>query len=155
SSVLIVPNFWVNPATGVPYRVAVRVPENQIASADDLLNLPVMRDGAPGPLLRDVAAVTPGTTPGELDHYNSQRTVNVVANVAGDDLGAAADAVDRAIAAAGARPRGTSVDTHGQVEQMRSTLRSLEEGLALAVLVVFLLLAANFQSVRDALVVLL
>jgi len=155
SSVLVVPNFWVNPATGVPYRVAVRVPENQMASADDLLNLPVMPEGATGPLLRDVAAVTPGTTPGELDHYNSQRTVNVVANVAGADLGAAAAAVDRAIAAAGLPPRGTTVATHGQVEQMRSTLRSLAEGLALAVLVVFLLLSASFQSMRDAFVVLL
>ncbi|HEY6034406.1 MAG TPA: efflux RND transporter permease subunit, partial [Kofleriaceae bacterium] len=155
SSLFVVPNFWVNPATGVPYRVSVRVPENQLASADDLLNLPVMRDGASGPLLRDVATVTPGTTPGELDHYNSQRTVNVVANIAGTDLGAAADAVERAVASAGTPPRGTTVATHGQIDQMRSTLRSLAEGLALAVLVVFLLLTASFQSVRDALVVLL
>jgi multidrug efflux pump subunit AcrB len=153
SSVLVTPNFWTNPATGVPYRVAVRVPENQIASADDLLDLPVMADGAQGPLLRDVASVTPGTTPGELDHYNSQRTVDVVANVAGTDLGAAADAVDRAVAAAGAPPRGTTVAIHGQVEQMRLTLRSLVEGLALAVLVILLVLTANFQSIRDALAV--
>jgi multidrug efflux pump subunit AcrB len=155
SSVLVVPNFWTNPATGTPYRVAVRVPENQIASADDLSNLPVMNDGAAGPLLRDIATITPGTTPGELDHYNSQRTVNVVANLATDDLGAAGAGVERAIAAAGTPPRGTTVAIHGQVEQMRLTLRSLEEGLALAVLVVLLLLTANFQSLRDAVVILL
>ena len=154
SSVLVVPNFWTNPQNGVPYRVALRVPENQMQSADDVRNLPVMADGAAGPLMRDVATVTPGTTPGELDHYNSQRTVNVVANVAGDDLGAAGAAVDRALAQAGTPPRGTSVAVHGQVEQMRLTLTSLEEGLALAVLVVVLLLTANFQSIRDALVVL-
>ncbi len=154
SSVLVVPNFWTNPATGVPYRVAVRVPENQMASADDLLNLPVMPEGATGPLLRDVATVTPGTTPGELDHYNSQRTLNVVANLATNDLGAAAAGVERAIAATGAPPRGTTVAIHGQVEQMRLALGSLVEGLALAVLVIVLLLTANFQSVRDALVVL-
>jgi multidrug efflux pump subunit AcrB len=154
SSVLVVPNFWTNPATGVPYRVAVRVPENQMASAEDLLNLPVMPEGAAGPLLRDVATVTPGTTPGELDHYNSQRTVNIVANLANNDLGGAAAGVEHAIASAGTPPRGTTVAIHGQVEQMRLTLRSLEEGLALAVLVIVLLLTANFQSVRDALVVL-
>src|SRR5262249_7723662 len=155
SSVLVVPNFWTNPATGVPYRVAVRVPENQMASADDLLNLPVMTDGASGPLLRDIATVTPGKAPGELDHYNSQRTVSVVANLGGNDLGAAAGQVERAIAAAGEPPRGVTVAMHGQAEQMRLTLRSLEEGLAIAVIVVLLLLAAAFQSFRDAFAVML
>src|SRR5450755_2486112 len=113
-----------------------------------------MSDGAGGPLLGDIATVTPGTTPGELDHYNSQRTVNVVANLATHDLGAAGDGVERAIAAAGAPPRGTTVAIHGQVEQLRLTLRGLEEGLALAVLVIVLLLTANFQSLRDAIAIL-
>src|SRR5262249_4492652 len=100
SSVLVVPNFWTNPASGVAYRVARRVPENQIASADDLLNLPLMIDSAPDAVLRDVATVVPGRTPGEVDHYNSQRTINVVANLAGNDLGTAATHVEQAIAAA-------------------------------------------------------
>src|SRR5206468_9681975 len=63
SSALTTPNYWLNPTTGVPYRVAIRVPESQMASADDLRNLPVMPDGAPRPLLGDVATVTPGKTP--------------------------------------------------------------------------------------------
>jgi multidrug efflux pump subunit AcrB len=155
SSVLVVPNFWTNPATGVPYRVAVRVPENQMSSPEDLLNLPVMTDGAAGPLLRDIATVTPGKTPGEFDHYNSQRMVSVVANLAGNDLGAAASQVERAIAAAGEPPRGITVAMHGQAQQMRLTLDSLQEGLVIAVIVVLLLLAAAFQSFRDAFIVML
>jgi multidrug efflux pump subunit AcrB len=153
SSVLTTPNFWTNPATGVPYRVAVRVPESQMASADDLRNLPVMPDGAPRPLVSDVATVTPGKTPGEIDHWNSQRTLSVIANVAGHDLGRAAREVEAAVKRAGTPPRGTTVTVHGQVEQMLTTLTSLREGLLLAIAVVLLLLAANFQSVRTALIV--
>jgi CzcA family heavy metal efflux pump len=153
SSALTTPNYWMNPATGVPYRVAVRVPENQISSADDLRNLPVMPDGAPRPLVSDVATVTPGQTPGELDHWNSQRTLSVIANVPGHDLARAAREVEAAIKRAGAPPRGTTVAAHGQIEQMLTTLSSLREGLLLAIVVILLLLAANFQSLRAALVI--
>jgi multidrug efflux pump subunit AcrB len=112
-----------------------------------------MPDGAPRPLVADVATVTPGKTPGELDHWNSQRTVSVIANVAGHDLAAAARSVEAAIARVGAPPRGSTVTAHGQIEQMLHTLTSLREGLLLAVAVVLLLLAANFQSIRAALMV--
>ena len=155
SSVLITPNFWTNPATGVAYRVAMRVPENQIQSADELLDLPVMTDPSANTLLRDVATVTPGTTPGEVDHYNSQRTISIVANIAGEDFGAAGAAVQRAIASVGAPPRGVTVAVHGQTEQLRLAIDSLELGLAIAMVVVFLLLVAAFQSPRDAIVVML
>jgi multidrug efflux pump subunit AcrB len=154
SSALTTPVFWTDPATGVAYRVAVRVPENQVQTAQDLLALPVMNDGAPRPLLADVAKVGEGTTPGQVTHYNSQRTVSVTANVVGGDLGGAARAVEAAIQRAGDAPRGVTVAVRGQVEQMRTTLTSLQAGLGLAVIVVLLLLAANFQSFRDPLVAL-
>jgi CzcA family heavy metal efflux pump len=152
SSALTSPNYWTNPTTGVPYRVAVRVPEDQISSADDLRNLPVMPDGAPRPLVGDVATVTAGKTVGEYDHWNSQRTLSVIANVAGHDLAAAARQVEAAIKRVGAPPRGSTVAAHGQVEQMLNTLSSLREGLLLAIVVILLVLSANFQSVRAALV---
>jgi multidrug efflux pump subunit AcrB len=155
SSALTTPIFWTDPTSGVGYRVQLRVPENRIQSIDDLENLPVMQDGIGRTSLRDIADVGKGTTPGELDHYNSQRTVDVTANIAGDDLGKAADDVERAIAALGPPPKGSTVALHGQAEQMRSTLASLRQGLGLAVLVVLLMLAANFQSVREPVVVLL
>jgi multidrug efflux pump subunit AcrB len=79
----------------------------------------------------------------------------VTANIVGDDLGKAANDVEKAIASLGPPPQGASVALHGQAEQMRTTLQSLREGLGLAVLVVLLMLAANFQSVREPVVVLL
>lgn len=155
SSVLVTPNFWTNPATGVAYRVAMRVPEDQMQSANDLLDLPVMTDPAANTLLRDVATVTPGTTPGELDHYNSQRTISIVANVAGDDFGAAGAEVQRAIKSVGAPPRGVTVAVHGQTEQLRLAVDGLETGFGIAIVAVLFLLVAAFQSPRDALVVIL
>jgi multidrug efflux pump subunit AcrB len=154
SSELVTPNFWLNPANGVPYRVSVQVPENQITSIEDLRNLPIMPNGAPRPLLGDVAQVVGGKTFGEVDHLNSQRMLSVTANVVGGNLAHAAAEVERVIRDAGTPPRGTTVGMHGQAEQMEKTLGSLKEGVALAVIVVFLLLTANFQSMRDALAVL-
>jgi multidrug efflux pump subunit AcrB len=154
SSVLITPNFWVAPATGVPYRVAIRVPENQIDSLDALRNLPIMPDGSPRPLLTDVATVAQGVTPGELDHLNSQRMLSVTANVVGNDLAQAGREVLAALKRSGEAPRGATVSVRGQVEQMQKTLDSLKQGLILAVVVVLLLLTASFQSLRDALIVL-
>ncbi|HRI48770.1 MAG TPA: efflux RND transporter permease subunit [Pseudomonadota bacterium] len=154
SSVLTTPNFFIDPKSGVPYRVALRVPENLLRSADDLRNLPVMPDGAPRPLLADVATVTPGRAFGEIDHRNSQRTLSVSANVAGRDLKQAQTDVARAVASMGAPPRGLKVAIHGQIEQMETTLASLREGLIFAIGVVLLLLSANFQSLRAALLVL-
>jgi multidrug efflux pump subunit AcrB len=155
SSALTTPIFWTDPASGVGYRVQVRVPENKIQSADDLSNLPVMQEGSSRALLRDVGTVRAGTAAGEIDHYNSQRTISVTANIAGNDLGKAADDVERAVAGLGPPPKGTTIALHGQAEQMRATLASLREGLLLAIAVVLLMLAATFQSVREPLVVLM
>src|SRR5436853_2185637 len=125
-----------------------------MGSADDLRSLPVMPEGAPRPAVSHVATGTAGATPGEIDHWNSQRTLSVTANVAGHDLAAAARQVDAAVTRAGTPPRGSTVAAHGQVEQMLLTLASLRGGLLLAIVVILLLLAANFQSIRAALVVL-
>jgi multidrug efflux pump subunit AcrB len=154
SSALTTPIFWTDPTSGVGYRVQLRVPESQIQSVEQLANLPVMQDGSARAFLRDVAEVREGTTPGEVDHYDSQRAISITANLAGDDLGKAADDVDRAVEALGPPPKGTSVKLHGQAEQMRTTLASLREGLGLSVIVVLLLLAASFQSIRESVVVL-
>ncbi len=155
SSVLTTPIFWTDPKTGVGYRVQVRVPENQVRSASDLGATSVAQEGSSdNVLLRDIATIRSGKTLGEIDHYNSQRTVSITANVAGSDLGKAASDVERVVMQLGALPKTVSVDLHGQAEQMRESLASLREGLVLSVLVVLLMLAASFQSVREPLIVL-
>ena len=155
SSILVVPNFWTDPTSGLPYRVAVRVPEHRLNSLEALADLPVMAQGAPRPYVSDVASLRPGTTPGEYDHLNSQRTVTVTANVAGEDLGLAGREVERVVREAGPPPRGSAVEIRGQTAQLKATLKSLGSGLGLAVIVVILLLAGNYQSWREPLMVLL
>jgi multidrug efflux pump subunit AcrB len=147
SSTLTTPVFWVDPATGTPYRVAARVPEAKLSAESDLLGL----DVGGGVSLAQVATVRPGVRPGELDRYNGRRTVSVLARSSDGDLAAAGRAVDAAIAGLGELPRGVEVTARGQVAQMRASLDGMRAGLGATVLVVLLLLTASFQSLRVAL----
>jgi multidrug efflux pump subunit AcrB len=154
SSRFVAPDYWRDPASGIAYQVQVEIPQSRMASIDDVRNVPVMPASAPHPLVGDVARVSYGTTVGEYDRYNMLRMVTLTANFAGEDLGRAAMQVEEVIRRAGDPPRGVAVAVRGQVAPMRETLGNLEVGLALAVVVILLLLAANFQSLRLALVVL-
>src|SRR5216110_4029540 len=128
-----------------------------MASLEDLADLPVTpRTGAGEtgrPLLADVATLDYGTVPGEVDRYNMQRVVSFTANIHGKPLGAVVEDIRQAIARAGTPPRGITVNNRGQVPAFEETLDGLRSGLLLSILVIFLLLAANFQSFRLALAV--
>jgi multidrug efflux pump subunit AcrB len=154
SSRFVSRNFWQDPGTGIGYQVQVEVPQAQMKSADDLASIPLMEGGpANHPNVGDVAHLSYGTVSGEYDRYDMQRMISLTANVEGEDLGRAADQVDAAIQRAGTPPHGVEVHVRGQVAPMRQTLANLTVGLSFAVVVIFLLLAANFQSMRLAFVV--
>jgi multidrug efflux pump subunit AcrB len=153
SSRFVSRNFWQDPETGVGYQVQVEVPQDQLKSMDDLASIPLMSGGPSNhPNLGDVAHLSYGQVMGEFDRYDMQRMISLTANVEGEDLGRAADQVEEAIKRAGAPPRGVEVHIRGQVVPMRQTLHYLTAGLLFAVLAIYLLLAANFQSLRLALV---
>jgi multidrug efflux pump subunit AcrB len=154
SSRFTTPNYWADPNTGIAYQVQVQYPQPRIASLEDVQNIPVMPGSAQHPLLGDLARVDNGTVVGEYDRRNGFRMLTLSANIAGEDLGAVSRSLDDAIRHAGALPRGTTVQVRGQIQLMRDTLTNLGFGLALAVVVIFLLLAANYQSLRLAFVVL-
>ena len=154
SSRYVQPNYWRDPASGVAYQVQVEVPQSRMSTIEDLESVPAMANGAPRPLLGDVAQVSYGTMPGEYDRYNQQRMITITGNIAGRDLGSVATEVAAAVKRAGEPPRGVTVNIRGQVLPMNQTLSGLGIGLALAIVVIFLLLAANFQSFRLPLVVL-
>jgi len=149
-------NFWRDPGSGNGFQIQVEIPQAKMASIEDVADLPVMARNTGGtgrPLVSDVASVDYGTVPGEVDRYNMQRVVSFTANVHGKPLGQIVTEVRQAIARAGAPPRGISVNNRGQVPAFEETLAGLRSGLLLSVLVIFLLLAANFQSFRLALAV--
>src|SRR5499427_50562 len=148
------PVYWRDPASGTAYQVQVEVPQSRIASIEDLQNIPVNTATGGRAMAGDVAEISFGAAVGEYDRYNQQRMVTIIGNVAGADLGSAAREAQAAIARAGEAPRGARVDVRGQVPPMRQTQSGLEFGLLLAIAVIFLLLVANFQSLRASLVIL-
>jgi multidrug efflux pump subunit AcrB len=154
SSRFTTPNYWADPRTGVGYQVQVQYPQPAITSSEDVENIPVMPGDAQHPLVSDVASVTSGTMVGEYDRENGLWLFTLSANPVGQDLGRIAEGIDVAIGRAGAPPRGAIVDLRGQIAPMRETFRDLGIGLLVAVGVIFLLLAANFESLRLSLVVL-
>jgi multidrug efflux pump subunit AcrB len=153
SSRFVSPNYWADPRTGIAFQVQVEVPQPQMRTLEDLRAVPVSADRIVHPLLGDVARIENGTIVGEYDRINGQRMVTFTANLFGNDLGRVADQVDAAIARAGTPPRGATVTVRGQIAAMRETFANGTTGLAVAVVVVFLLLAGNFQSGRLAFVV--
>ena len=153
SSRFVAPNYWADPRTGIAFQVQVEVPQPRMTSLEDLRVVPVASTGAAKPLLGDLARIENATIVGEYDRINGQRMVTLTANVAGEDLGRAVTRVNDAIRRAGDPPRGTTIAVRGQITAMRETFSNITAGLAVAVVVIFLLLAANFQSARLAVVV--
>jgi len=152
SSRFVVPNYWPDPKTGIGYQVQVEVPVAVMDSVKQVETLPVQRSGGASLLLRDVARVRRGTMAGEYDRYNMKRSVSLTANIAGEDLGRVAARVSEAIGRAGPAPKGVNVDVRGQIVPMQEMLAGLSVGLAMSIVVILLLLTANFQSVKLALV---
>ena len=155
SSRFILANYWADPKTGVAFQVQVQVPPAQTKSAEDLRNLPVGATGQQPVLLRSIATLKESTAVAQFDRYNMQRLATLTANYAGTDLGHLSARIDEAIAAAGKPPAKVKVDQRGQVPPLRELLNSLGAGLGIALVIVALLLAANFQSARLAGIVLL
>lgn len=149
------PTYWLD-KRGVQYLVAVQTPQHAIGSFDDLNATPLSTgDGRPQ-LLSNVAALSRGTGPVNITHYNVARTFDVQANVDGTDLGSVADAVARVVDELRPElPRGTRVTIKGQAESMESSFRGLGYGLIFAVVLVYLLMVVNFQSWLDPLIILM
>src|ERR1700687_3318111 len=153
SSRFIAPNYWRDPKSGVSYQVQVQVPQAAMTSLSDIQAIPVNSSTGAHPLLSQVADVQSTTVPGEVDRQNGMWMIIASANVGNNDFAQAAKEINRAIAKAGQAPRGVTTQVRGQVNALKEIFGELAVGLALAVVVILLLLTANFQSFRLALVV--
>jgi multidrug efflux pump subunit AcrB len=149
------PNYWVDRNAGQAFQIQVELPQNRIQSMDALARLPVMRNGQLDTQLVNVATLKPGTMPGLIERYNGQRVVSLTANLHGITLGETVPKLNNAIANAGPPPRGVSVEFRGQILPLKDTISGLRTGLLLAIGIIFLLLAAYFQSMRLALAIVL
>jgi multidrug efflux pump subunit AcrB len=153
SSRLTEKNVWIDNKVGLSYQVQVEVPEYQMSSLNDLREIPVLANQA-RPVLSDVADIKVDTTYGEDDDIGAVPTLSVTANINKKDLGTATDDVQKAIESLGKLPHGLTVELRGMSQTLTDTLNSLQTGLLVAILVIYLMLAANFQSFKVSLVVL-
>jgi multidrug efflux pump subunit AcrB len=149
------PNQWLNPQNGVSYQVAVQTPPRDLANLDELGNITVTGATQPNPqLLTSFAQLRRTTTTAVASDYNIQRTVDLYASVSQRDLGGVSNDVRKIIAEAQKNaPKGTTIILRGQSESMRTSFIGLGLGVAGAILLVYLLMAVNFQSWLDPLII--
>jgi multidrug efflux pump subunit AcrB len=154
SSKFTTPVFWADPKTGISFNVAVQIPEERTQTLEDLGNVPVSSKHGDAVLMRSVAKIEQGTAVGTYERYNLVRVVSVTANIHAIDFGSAIAQVRKTIAAVGPAPDGkTKVDLRGQVVPYEQLYSGFSSGLVIAIVVIFLLLCANFQSLRLAIIV--
>ncbi|HEY1231634.1 MAG TPA: efflux RND transporter permease subunit, partial [Ramlibacter sp.] len=153
------PAFWLNPANGVVYSVAVQTPQYKVDSLDSLLGIPVGAGGAAAAtqapqLLGNLVEAGAGRLPQVVSRSNIQPVIDVYVSVHGTDLASVASKVRAEIEAIKPKlARGNSVTLRGQVETMQSSFLGLGVGLAMAIVLVYLLIVVTFQSWLDAAII--
>jgi CzcA family heavy metal efflux pump len=156
SSAQVTPSFWVNPATGFEYNVAVQVPQYKIDSMQSLDNIPIssaLTKTTPQ-ILGNMAGVSVKTEPALLSQYDSQSMMNVYASVEGRDLGGVDADIQKVLADFQSKlPRGTLLVRRGQVATMTSSFAGLSAGVGVAIVLVYLLIVVNFQSWIDPFII--
>jgi multidrug efflux pump subunit AcrB len=144
---------WLDSKVAYTYQVQVQVPEYLMNSIEQLQSISLIK-GKDRPILSDIAKLTTDTLPGEYDRSGPRRFLTVSANIYKKDLGTATTAVQKAITSLGTPPKGLVAEVKGMSSLLTETLNSLQSGLLVAIIVILLLLAANYQSFGVAISVL-
>ncbi|HZD32455.1 MAG TPA: efflux RND transporter permease subunit, partial [Candidatus Angelobacter sp.] len=155
SNAMIAPSYWVDPKNGNNYFLTVQYPETQVKSLLDLKQIPLHASNNLN--TTNLEAVTSSkfvNTPTEVDHYQLQRVIDVYVAPSTKDLGGVANRVDKVIADT-KLPEGVSIAMRGSVEGMRQSFKSFAFGLTLSIVLVYLVLMAQFASFVDPLIMLL
>ena len=153
SSRFTLKNFWLDDSRQYTYNTQVEIPEYMMNSLEQLREVPIV-PGKMRPVLSDVADISIDSLPGEYDRSGPRRFVTINANIYKKDLGSATIAVQKAIDGLGTPPRGLTAQIRGLSSLLVETLGSLQSGLLAAIVVILLLLTANYQSFGLAIAVL-
>ena len=155
SNQMIAPSYWVDPKNGNNYMLTVQYPAHQIQSMTDLRSIPLKGAGTRTSTRLDmVSSIKRFAAPTEVDHYQIRRVMDVYVRPLGEDLGRIASRIDH-ITAATSLPSGVTVTLRGLVQSMRASFRSFGLGLILAVVLLYLILVAQFRSFVDPFIILL
>lgn len=138
-------NLWLDDKTNYSYQTQIFIPEYIMNSIEQLQSIPLVKDQA-RPILADVATLSTDTLPGEYDRSGPRRFITVSANMYKTDLGSATRAVQKVIQEIGNPPIGLIAEIKGMSSLLTETLDSLQSGLIAAIVIILLMLAANYQS---------
>jgi len=157
SNQMIAPSIWIDPNTGNDYFLTAQYDESKIDSLDTLRDIPVRSGGddrgrADALLLRDVANITREHHPAEADHYNIQRVVDVLVAPRTDDMGGTLSVLRKMLSQLDL-PAGTKISYRGSVESMQRSFSSFGYGLAMAVVLLYLVMVAQFRSFLDPFII--
>ena len=149
------PTYWLDPTNGVSYPVSVQTPQYSIDSLGELKNLPLTAAQSTQ-LLGGLATFSPEPLDAIVSHYNIRNVVNIYATTQGRDLGGVAADIQKIVDDARADlPRGSTVAIRGQAATMTNAYQQLLVGLALSVVLIYLLIVVNFQSWLDPFVIIM
>jgi multidrug efflux pump subunit AcrB len=152
---MIAPSFWIDPKTGNDYMLTVQYPEGHISDLESLKSIPLRAAGRPVSTRLDaVGKISRGVSPTEVDHYQLRRVIDLYVAPTGEDLGELSSRIKPLVAGLDL-PEGLRVAIRGSVVGMESSFRSFGSGLILSVLLVYLILVAQFKSFVDPLLILL
>jgi multidrug efflux pump subunit AcrB len=155
SNQMIAPSYWVDPKSGQDYMLTVQYTEGQIKSLADLRAIPLRATGSILPTRLDtISSVKRVQAPTEVDHYQIRRVTDIYVRPLGEELGSIADRIDKIIAKTKI-PEGLTVAQRGMVQGMRASFRSFAIGLTLSLVLLYLILVAQFRSFIDPLLILL
>jgi multidrug efflux pump subunit AcrB len=155
SNGMIAPSYWIDPKSGNDYMLTVQYPEKDVHSLSDVRGIPLRAAGSRSPAVLDaVSKITRFNSPTEIDHYQIQRVFDVYVNTATEDLGRVATAVQRVVAGTQV-PEGIHVNLRGMVQGMQASFRSFGLGLLLSLVLLYLILVAQFRSFLDPILILL
>jgi multidrug efflux pump subunit AcrB len=177
SSVNFDPAFWIDERNGNHYFIGAQYPENRINDLDTIRNIPVTKDSSSEPvLLRDLGTIRRGTGPSVINHHNITRVIDIYANVEGRDIGSTVTEIEQRLmrdpelkAARKQGPRGEffsvaggqfqgkgyRFNLTGEIQTMRKSISQFSTGLLIAIILVYLVMVAQFRSFLDPLIILL
>jgi len=155
SNGMIAPSYWVDPKSGVEYMLTVQYPEQQIRSLEDIHNIPLRAgDQARPAFLDSISKVSPFLAPTEVDHYQIQRVIDIYVTPVGEDLGRVERGINGILSVTNP-PEGIRVALRGMVQEMHRSFNSFGFGLLFSLLLLYLVLVAQFRSFVDPLLILL
>jgi len=153
----VAPNQWLDPKNGVNYQVAAQTPQYRVDTFDAMQRTPITSvTGGTKELLSNLAGLKRNNSPEIESHYDIQPVIDVFATPDKRDLGGLAKDIEQIIAKVRSTlPRGTTIEVRGQVDTMRTSFTRLGLGMIFAVVLVYLVMAINFQSWLDPFIILM